>query len=131
MIVIYWSFERLFAIIEIQNAAITKQPPIFHVGEVIEVEYTILRRRTCHAEIIRYLERKSDRREFIVQNVNMILEETRDVQASGFRIWVPPELSSGPYVLFSRARYYCNGLDWLWPRVHRLFNFEVEIVDGS
>lgn len=90
----------------------------YQPGSLVLVEYDVIRHRDCTLEISRLMQRESDKREFLIQFVTQSV--SADVppfpRPSGYKAKIPEDLPPDTYKLFSRVRYYCNGLDWLWPR---------------
>jgi len=99
-----------------------------HPGQVITVNFKVLRRRTCSLEISRVMERKEDRKEFQVSFSNQLIEANPNEISTSYRMTIPVELASGTYWLYTRYRYYCNGLDNWIPFVRRSNALKVEVT---
>lgn len=105
------------------------QPPPYHAGDVIDVEFKVTRLRTCQLQIERIFENITDRREFIAATVIQLIEkdEPGTVRATGYRVTIPAELKPGAYRMFNRFRYYCIALDSMLPWIRRTPSIELEI----
>lgn len=113
----WWFFENVFLKSTAFVDAYTDKEQ-YTVGEVMSVEYRIVRYRDCRLEISRLMERTTDRREYQVQFLMQVIkaDDPPFYRPGGYRVQVPLELTTGDYDVYSRVRYYCNGLDYLYPR---------------
>lgn len=116
-VVLYWFLQNtLFVSTEFRDPKTDKQE--YMAGDVMSVTYTVYRHRDCNLEISRLVERVSDRREYLVQLVTQVIRRDDPVfpRPSGYRVQIPLELTTDDYDVFTRVRYYCNGLDYVIPR---------------
>ena len=89
----------------------------FQPGQLICLHYTVRRLDSCTLDIKRYLE-DEDRKETLIQS-QMQLIKPGPPRPSQFTPCpeVPSGMKPGKYKLFPRLRYFCNWLDYGWPRI--------------
>lgn len=110
-------------------------PSILKPGDDITVAYVVTRYRDCKLLIGRYVRRKQDHREVLMQSVTQIISADRPPVArpSQYIAEIPkgligPGEQSVEADVFSRVQYFCNGLDWLIPRIVDMDAVPVTIV---
>lgn len=105
------------------------QPPPYHAGDIIDVEFRVIRKRTCQLRIDRVFENIDDRREFLATTVTQLVEKDVPLfeRKMSYRVAIPTELQPGRYRLFSRFRYYCVAIDNFLPWIRRTNDIELEI----
>jgi hypothetical protein len=115
---VYWWVENHFTKAT-DVSSITTDKDTYHAGDIVHVTMIVHRYKTCKIELTRVVERPSDRREYVAQLVEqqIIADDPVIDREWSYMFQVPPELRTGDYILFSRVRYLCNGLDYVWPRV--------------
>lgn len=124
-VLFYWALENSSNPgIELTNAHVVGSSD-FMGGDVLRVGYTIVRRRDCTLQISRMLQAMNGRnmgREHRLAVVEISFtgdDKPRDV---GYAVELPDSLPEDPtlktvnFDVFNRVRYFCNGLDRVWPR---------------
>lgn len=106
-------------------------PTMVMAGDVVEVNYHVIRNKSCKLEISRLVRRQSDQREFQIQFVvqPITADDPPFARPSYYRAQLPPELSSDRYYIFSRVQYFCNVMDYLKTRVTDMPGVEI-MVEG-
>lgn len=125
----YWWFVNTF-LPTTEMFEIVTDKTTYMVGEIAEVTTKVRRYRACRIESRRTMERVSDRREYLVQVVSQEFEADKPIydRPAGFRFQIPYELTTGDYYLYTRVRYFCNGLDLLAPRYNSTPKTTVHII---
>lgn len=124
-ILVFWLMQNLtMPSTRILNPTIVNKQPVY-VGDSVTVVYQIIRYRTCRLEITRLFERP-DNREIVLQySVSNIEADPQPFLRSGSYTAtidpgvLNPDESEITGTLFSRIQYFCNGLDYAWPRFWR------------
>lgn len=97
-------------------------PAVMRAGGILTVDFTEYRYKTCTIQIGRYL-RRVDRQpflgviEYLLQPSFKTFTAASKPRADNFSVMIPKTIPSGDYEILSRIRYFCNGLDYLWPRI--------------
>lgn len=103
-----------------ENPKIEGMGPI-HPGDVITVTYDVTRRQNCTIAIDRVATKidpgMMQDREWILQQVTQTFIGDNVTRPSGYKVQLDPAILKGNYRVFSRVRYYCDALDYIWPRV--------------
>lgn len=114
---VYWWAQNTFTkSTEVSGLQLSKSE--YMAGEIVRADYFVTRHRDCRLEIIRILERVSDKRDVQIQTTTQLVraDDPPIKRPAAFKAQLPIELSSGYYDLYSRVRFFCNGLDYLVPR---------------
>lgn len=128
----FWFFQNVFTKPTdiVDQVIVSPEPGGVFPGSIVTVKFNVIRYRSCNLEISRVLEQDTPfRREIVVQVVvqSIDADDPPFKRESGYSVQVPIETEPGPYWLFSRVRYFCNGLDYLWPRIQRFPRMHLEI----
>ena len=121
MVLAYWECTNIFTVSSTVTGSHIVGLSIVPIGADVTVEYAITRNRACSLEITRILKRTTiaapySGEEFQVgMTFRSFITEAKPLLAN-FVITIPKNAVPGEYELFTRIRYYCNGLDWLFPR---------------
>lgn len=90
-------------------------------GSVISISYDVTRYSSCTIEINRIAEYQEPglqfRRQWLLQAVVQTFQGDDVTRPSGYKVQLDPSMPDGRYDVFSRVRYYCDALDYIWPRV--------------
>ena len=116
-LVLYWWFANTFLpTTEMRDPMVDKTE--YTAGDVMEFTAHVYRHRSCRIESRRIMEREDDGREYLVQFVTQefLADDPVFPRVNTFRIPIPIELRSGRYDIYTRVRYFCNGLDFIIPR---------------
>lgn len=117
----WWIDDSFFPSTMVENERLVTPATIKPGGE-IKVDFIERRYRTCSLQIGRYI-RRVDRQPFLgtaeyqVQLVIKSFNASRGSIPDSYMIAVPAFVPPGDYEVFSRIRYFCDGLDYLRPRV--------------
>ena len=124
-IVVFWAFQNYINPgVDLINPHVVGETRV-KAGDIVSVEYTIIRRRTCTLQISRIIQTMNGRykgREAQLQFVEISFKGDDKPRTIGYTVEVPPNLPEDPneqeidYDIFARVRYFCNGLDRIWPR---------------
>jgi len=103
----------------------------FKPGDQLCLRYTVQRLDHCTLEIARYIEDTipDGHKETLIQSQTQLITPGPP-RPSGFAPCplVPAGTPPGRYKLFPRVRYYCNWLDYGWPRITNFPAVEITVV---
>lgn len=150
----WWAINTFTLSTHFQNPRVVG-PAEYKVGDTIRLAYEVTRYRSCKLEIGRYVRRSKDRREVLMQSLTQIIPagnpDIIKIDQEGKKYAVPDKSAPRPlpsgYVaeipkgllnpdekrvdadVFSRVQYFCNGLDWLWPRMVDMEPVKIVVVE--
>lgn len=124
-VVIFWAIQNYinpgFDMIEPRVIGPTR----LKNNDVLQVSYKIVRRRDCTLQVTRILQSVSGQfkgRETQLVTVEQSFKADNQIRDIGYAVELPsslpedPDVNENEYDVFNRVRFFCNGLDWLWPR---------------
>lgn len=116
-VIVFWLAENALTTTTVFKDAKTDRTE-YTAGDVITIDSFVNRYKDCKLEISRIMENLATRREYLVQHVTQVIKADNPVfdRPNTYRFQIPLETVTGDYEVFSRVRYFCNGLDFLWPR---------------
>jgi hypothetical protein len=135
LLVIFWWAQNTF-----WPSTVFQDPKVvgsdtYRIGEQIRLSYTVTRYRSCKLEIGRYVRRSLDRREVLMQSVVQIIKADNPPvgRPSGYVAEIPrgilnPDELRVEADVFSRVQYFCNALDFLWPRIVDMEPVKIVII---
>ena len=125
-----WLNVFIFICVAVQNyttpASMALSPTIektvYQPGELVTVNYHVVRFKTCTLHINRILVVQSGTtddpgREYLIATEDREVNGTGNLIPSTYTAKIPESMKSGHYRLLSRVRYYCNPLDYIIPHV--------------
>lgn len=101
-------------------------PDTVRADAVITINYDVTRRQSCTIVINRVAELKmpKDRaqrinigRQWVLQTLVQTFRGDGFTRPSGYMVQLDTAMPEGRYAVFSRVRYHCDLLDYIWPRV--------------
>lgn len=129
-ILLYWWGTNTFSPSSRFENPVLQGSSVVQPGDFVTVKYRVVRYRTCTLEINRVVEASSDRREFLLQSIiqPVVVDNPPLERDLSYNVQLPYDLAPGEYKLFTRVRFYCNGLDWLWPRLTTTPKLDLTVV---
>jgi len=120
-ILAYWfvvnTFTASTAVMDIQIVGSSVVQP----GSSLNLQARFKRNRDCSIDVYRMIKRAdggmiSNGSDLQVQHVMRAFKAGRSYHVAPISVDIPSFVTPGKYILFSRLRYICNGLDLVWPR---------------